>query len=1201
MLNFLRSLPSEWDTHVVVWMNKPDFDTMGLDDLYNNFKIVEQKVKKSIGTNNDDKNLAFLTTSGASSTNTANPEVSTGNTKVNTASTEQLILLSFSDASICFLSTQPPRVLNKGRRMFYPENWKRKISLMECSFCGYDNQSSSKAVVKVMDWKMLLKRAMSQQESLMGLLRELKLEQPTTVCDKESDNSKENTDDSLKQQQKTDSSSVKSPLKLNDKGFIDSGCSRHMTGNIAHLSNFKDFDGGYVTFGGGASMRQIITVYQILFNKTGNLDFVDNSGGAEEGVVRRALDRSRVPVYGDQPAVLAPPYDTRVIQGGVSRRVSFDGSILRENGTADQQVNTARPDIILWRTHLLSWGITDLEKPLVQDGDAAKVDEHLYRSMIVSLMYLTTSSPDIMFAVCACARFQDSLLELVAYTNSDYAGATQDRKSTTGGCSLDTKPTAGLWKSRLWLTIDGHSMTITEASLRRHLKLDDQDGITSIPNSEIFEQLALMGYHTESDKLNLFKKGAFSPQWRFLISQYSSCLAQRDCLGAGFCSTHRTADWSIGVLEDDLRKTKKTYSSAFTKLILRGRKLSDAEVQEKASTETEPFIQEVTPTEVIQDQGSSEKGSAKVSTAGATKGTASEAQIEPRKKSKKELEQERLSFAEAIRLEEQMNEEQRAQIARDEEIARQWDEEERQRAMSEAKSTKKIDWNDPSVIRYHALKMKPKTVAQARRNMIKYLKNQGNYKISDFKGMSYNEIRPIFEKVWDFNQHIEPMEHGSEKMKSPEKIEEEDVDTQEEMKEVVKESGAKRKKSLPRKRRTDKRQKLEEDAEKEELKGFLDIIPREEFAEDVESLSTKYPIVDWKTYTLTGIFIGVVLISQRKNGIAIHMLTEKKYPLSQEMISKMLKKKLEVDHESSQAFELLRIMSSITAQQTKLDLELVPKENRLDIGKCNGRIPRRLTPREPTFQVVLDVIALTPCYPTFLITADVPEIFPRVLGRDFDSLPSEEDNVSFLRELGYTGRSIHSTMWWSINCISPRELLLLLPTGVYLERLVIENRVYKKQEKMYYPRFTQVIIHHFFIQEKSLSWRNKIGMLTSKDDYLINSLRFVSAKELTQIYRDILPECLTSPAMKESKAYKTYLSYATGVVPPKIARKFKKASPSKKDSDLVPVDEEPVQKGKRVKRPAKKSITKPAAGVVIREAPMETKSKSKEKEKVMLK
>ncbi|GKA60619.1 hypothetical protein Tco_0760026, partial [Tanacetum coccineum] len=79
-VKFLRSLPSEWDTHVVVWMNKPDFDTMGLDDLYNNFKIVEQKVKKSTADNNDDKNLAFLTTSGTSSTNNINtvtPEVST--------------------------------------------------------------------------------------------------------------------------------------------------------------------------------------------------------------------------------------------------------------------------------------------------------------------------------------------------------------------------------------------------------------------------------------------------------------------------------------------------------------------------------------------------------------------------------------------------------------------------------------------------------------------------------------------------------------------------------------------------------------------------------------------------------------------------------------------------------------------------------------------------------------------------------------------------------------------------------------------------------------------------------------------------------------------------------------------------------------------------------------------------------------------
>ncbi|GKD98994.1 hypothetical protein Tco_1382891, partial [Tanacetum coccineum] len=63
----------------------------------------------------------------------------------------------------------------------------------------------------------------------------------------------------------------------------------------------------------------------------------------------------------------------------------------------------------------------------------------------------------------------------------------------------------------------------------------------------------------------------------------------------------------------------------------------------------------------------------------------------------------------------------------------------------------------------------------------------------------------------------------------------------------------------------------------------------------------EYNVISWSLYDFCGIYILLM-----QNGIAIHMLTEKKYPLNQEMISKMLKKKLEVDHESPQAFELLR-------------------------------------------------------------------------------------------------------------------------------------------------------------------------------------------------------------------------------------------------------------------------------------------------------
>ncbi|GJY59835.1 putative ribonuclease H-like domain-containing protein, partial [Tanacetum coccineum] len=113
----------------------------------------------------------------------------------------------------------------------------------------------------------------------------------------------------------------------------------------------------------------------------------------------------------------------------------------------------------------------ETSKPLLKDAKAEDVDVHLYRSMIGSLMYLTASRPDIMFVVCACARFKatpkvshihavkrifrylkgqyklvlwypkDSPFYLEAYTDNHYAGASLDRKSTTGG-AVDSKSIA---------------------------------------------------------------------------------------------------------------------------------------------------------------------------------------------------------------------------------------------------------------------------------------------------------------------------------------------------------------------------------------------------------------------------------------------------------------------------------------------------------------------------------------------------------------------------------------------------------------------------------------------------------------------------------------------------------------------------------------------------------------------------------------
>ncbi|GJU19086.1 retrovirus-related pol polyprotein from transposon TNT 1-94 [Tanacetum coccineum] len=79
-------------------------------------------------------------------------------------------------------------------------------------------------------------------------------------------------------------------------------------------------------------------------------------------------------------------------------------------------------------------------------------------------------------------------------------------------------------------------------------------------------------------------------------------------------------------------------------------------------------------------------------------------------------------------------------------------------------------------------------------------------------------------------------------------------------------------------------------------------------------------------------------------------------------------------------------MSSITAQQTKLDFELVPNKKMLEIRKCNGRINPGKKQREPTFQVVLDTLALTPCYSSFLTTSDVTfHIFRSMKAEEPDS------------------------------------------------------------------------------------------------------------------------------------------------------------------------------------------------------------------------
>nr|GEW01917.1 retrovirus-related Pol polyprotein from transposon TNT 1-94 [Tanacetum cinerariifolium] len=168
-------------------------------------------------------------------------------------------------------------------------------------------------------------------------------------------------------------------------------------------------------------------------------------------------------------------------------------------------------------------------KALIKDAEAEDVDVHLYRSMIGSLMYLTASRPDIMFVVCACAR--DSPFNLEAFSDSDYVGASLDRKSTTGGCqflgnrliSWQCKKQTVVANStteaeyvdaaschgqdfakvktvnedvQIPALVDRKKIIITEASIRRDLRLDDTEGTACLPNAAIFEESTRMSAKT---------------------------------------------------------------------------------------------------------------------------------------------------------------------------------------------------------------------------------------------------------------------------------------------------------------------------------------------------------------------------------------------------------------------------------------------------------------------------------------------------------------------------------------------------------------------------------------------------------------------------------------------------------------------------------------------------------------------------------
>nr|GEU69484.1 hypothetical protein [Tanacetum cinerariifolium] len=468
----------------------------------------------------------------------------------------------------------------------------------------------------------------------------------------------------------------------------------------------------------------------------------------------------------------------------------------------------------------------ETSKPLLKDTEAKDVDVHLYRSMIGSLMYLTASRHDIMFVETATARTLDN------------------------------------GEIKITATIDGKAKIVTEASVRRHLKLADSDGISSLPTTDILE-LSLMGIPIRQETkvpqssspphTNVADKAASTSVDvkhgrvattvtsldaehgngnidKTLFMPYDSPLPRVNTLGSDEGRTQHNELMDlvtklldrVAALETDLELTKKVYDEealdtnnlALEDPSKQGRKIAQIDEDEgitlvqmeisDASPEVKTagvFIDDTTSETLVYIRRSESKANNKC------KGIIEEFEspMIKLKRTKLQQEQERFGLEAAMRLQAKMDEEVRQRIARytvstagtkvnaaseklrllvkDMETQAEMDDEHQGRTYQDDDNAAYKDVNaaEPSVFddeevtmtmaqtlikmkakkarlfdqqmakrKYQSLKRKPVYIAQARKNMIIYLKNMAGYKMEHFRGMTYDKVKyPIID--WEIH------------------------------------------------------------------------------------------------------------------------------------------------------------------------------------------------------------------------------------------------------------------------------------------------------------------------------------------------------------------------------------------------------------------------------------------------------------------
>nr|GEY00519.1 ribonuclease H-like domain-containing protein [Tanacetum cinerariifolium] len=352
-LKFLRSLPSEWKTHTLIWRNKADLEEQSLDDLFNGLKIYETEVKHSSSIGTTSHNLAFVSSSHTDSTTdsvsaaasdsavcaklpvSSLPNVDSLSNAIDVDDLEKMDLRW----QMAMLTMRARRFLQKTGRNLEEELVNYALMAFSSSSYSSDNEPVVTSIPATTSTHIISKTNSSGKRRSRKICFVCKsVDHLIKDCDHHAKKMAQPTPRNYAHRVLTQSKPVlntavrpvsaampkimvtrprhahqtitksKSPIRrhitrsypqrpvihlpkllllrlqwlvllrgnpqyaLKDKGVIDSGCSRHLTGNMSYLSDFKELNGGYVAFGGNPKGVKISGKGKI---KTSKLDFDD--------------------------------------------------------------------------------------------------------------------------------------------------------------------------------------------------------------------------------------------------------------------------------------------------------------------------------------------------------------------------------------------------------------------------------------------------------------------------------------------------------------------------------------------------------------------------------------------------------------------------------------------------------------------------------------------------------------------------------------------------------------------------------------------------------------------------------------------------------------------------------------------------------------------------------------------------------------